>query len=163
MHRRIISVGLCLSGDILLRRCLVYVIELKLLLTILLCSRMKKDSLIFLYKFFDLFILRFYVVFNPFVICSIRKKSYLIAIIISITISLFWTIAPMIGWSYYSLEGALTTCSVEWEDRSFNVVSYNLAMFIGAYFIPLLFMIITTVNIIIKVILNKCLNKAKKY
>ena len=94
-------------------------------------------------------------VFNPFVICTISKKSYSLAIAISITISLFWTIAPMFGWSYYSLEGALTTCSVEWEDRSFNVQSYNIAMFVGVYFIPLIIMILSTFFLIIRVILKK--------
>ena len=63
----------------------------------------------------------------------------------------------MFGWSYYSLEGALTTCSVEWEDRSFNVVSYNVAMFAGVYFVPLQVMIFSTVYLIIRVILNKYL------
>ena len=59
----------------------------------------------------------------------------------------------MFGWSYYSLEGALTTCSVEWEDRSFNVVSYNIAMFALVYLFPLKVMLFTTVYLIIRVIL----------
>ena len=76
----------------------------------------------------------------------------IIGIVISIAISLFWCIAPMLGWSYYSLEGALTTCSVEWEDRSFNVVSYNIAMFALVYFIPLGAIILTGILLIIRVV-----------
>ena len=74
-----------------------------------------------------------------------------IGVVGSITIGLFWAIVPMFGWSYYSLEGAFTSCGVEWEDRSFNVVTYNIAIFAGVYFIPLVVLLFTGILLILKV------------
>jgi len=34
--------------------------------------------------------------------------------------------APMFGWSYYSLEDGLVSCSVEYNEKSINLISYNL-------------------------------------
>lgn len=56
--------------------------------------------------------------------------------------------APFIGWSYYSMEGALTSCSVDWADRSFNVVSYNIFIFIISYFIPVAIIIYTNLKLL---------------
>lgn len=51
--------------------------------------------------------------------------------------SILWAVLPFFGWSYYTLEGALTSCSVEWADRSPNVVSYNIAIWIFGLIVPL--------------------------
>ena len=91
-------------------------------------------------------------VYRPFEMRTIGYKMNIIGIVLSVALGLFWSVVPMFGWSYYSLEGALTSCSVEWEDRSFNVVSYNVSIFIGTYFIPLIVIIITGVLVILKVI-----------
>jgi len=57
--------------------------------------------------------------------------------------------APFFGWSYYSLEGALTSCSVEWSVRSFNVISYNMFIFIVTFLIPVLVIVISNVGVLI--------------
>lgn len=59
-----------------------------------------------------------------------------------------WAIFPIFGWSYYSLEGALTSCSVEWKDRSSNVISYNVTVFMLVYFIPLMAIIRVNLKLI---------------
>ena len=41
----------------------------------------------------------------------------------------------------YTLEGVRTSCSICWQDRSANVISYNVMMFVFAYVVPLLVMI----------------------
>ena len=64
------------------------------------------------------------------------KKVYA-SIGVCFGVGLFCAAAPFFGWSYYSLEGALTSCSVEWSDRSFNVVSYNIFIFFFTFVIPL--------------------------
>ncbi len=53
-----------------------------------------------------------------------------------------------LGWSYYSVEDNLTMCSVEWKEQSTNVVSYNSAMFLFLYFIPLTVICVTSRKII---------------
>ena len=50
--------------------------------------------------------------------------------------TLVLTIAPLVGWSYYSLESSLIQCGVEWAERSWNVQSYNFTIFITNYFFP---------------------------
>ncbi len=62
-----------------------------------------------------------------------------------------WASFPLFGWSHYTLEGANTSCAVEWHERSLNVVSYNMAMFIFVYFIPLLVISISNFRLIIMV------------
>ena len=33
---------------------------------------------------------------------------------------IFWAIIPLFGWSEYSLEGALISCSVEWNKKELH-------------------------------------------
>ena len=65
--------------------------------------------------------------------------------------------APILGWSYYSLESGLVSCSVEYNEKSLNVISYNIGMFIFVFILP--FGITTYTNIksfliVIIIILN---------
>ena len=87
-------------------------------------------------------------------------KSTFITIGICVSCGLFCAAAPLLGWSYYSLEGALTSCSVEWNDRSFNVVSYNVFIFCLTFLLPLL--IITYCNLSIVYAVNTSLKNLKK-
>jgi len=57
--------------------------------------------------------------------------------------------APFFGWSYYSLEGALTSCSVEWSVRSFNVISYNMFIFVVTFLIPVFVIVFSNVGVLI--------------
>ncbi len=52
-------------------------------------------------------------------------------------LALFWSVVPLFGWSHYALEANLTSCSVEWAERTFNVVSYNICIFIFGYIFPM--------------------------
>ena len=51
--------------------------------------------------------------------------------------SLLFTVPPLIGWSYYSLESSLIQCGVEWAERSWNVQSYNMTIFFFNYIVPI--------------------------
>jgi len=44
---------------------------------------------------------------------------------------------PLVGWSHCALEGGMTSCSVTWNEQSTNVISYNIAIFIFVYIIPI--------------------------
>ena len=39
----------------------------------------------------------------------------IVAVIVSCVLGFFWAIVPLFGWSEYSLEGAMISCSVEWN------------------------------------------------
>ena len=68
------------------------------------------------------------------------EKCYLI-IGFCCALALIMTGAPLFGWSYYNLEGAQVTCSIEWAERSNNVISYNIFIFITTWLIPCAIMI----------------------
>ena len=78
-------------------------------------------------------------------------KQSVSILIVCVLFGLVWTVLPLFGWSYYSLETSKMTCSVEYQDRSFNVISYNIAMFTFVYFIPLMIIIASNVKLIILV------------
>ncbi len=81
----------------------------------------------------------------------IQKNTVKNIVGVCVLFGLFWATLPLLGWSYYSLEGEMTSCSVEWNERSLNVVSYNIAMFVFCYFIPLIIIVVSNTKLIIMV------------
>ncbi|KAM4602240.1 teleost multiple tissue opsin 2a [Polymixia lowei] len=55
--------------------------------------------------------------------------------------SLVWTVPPLLGWSSYGLEGAGTSCSVTWTERTSRSHSYIICLFIFCLGIPVLVMV----------------------
>ena len=80
---------------------------------------------------------------------TIGRKTVLTASLMSFLMSLFWSTAPIFGWSYYSLEDGLVSCSVEYNDKSLNVITYNIGMFVFVYIIPLVIIIVTNMKSLI--------------
>lgn len=62
-------------------------------------------------------------------------------------LGLVWSVAPLFGWSTYSLEKGHTSCSVEWNSRDWNVSSYNMVILVFAYILPLLIIIVSNVRL----------------
>ena len=79
---------------------------------------------------------------------SLTYKTCAYAIFVCISLSALWAILPLFGWSYYSPEGIKISCSVEWQDRSWNIMSYNITIFVFAFFLPLLILLIANLKII---------------
>lgn len=80
---------------------------------------------------------RFYIIYKPMAIKDINFKSTAIGVFVCFLLAFFWSFVPLIGWSYYTLEGSLISCSVEWADRSFNVASYNFSLFVFGFIFPM--------------------------
>ncbi|KAG9333623.1 hypothetical protein JZ751_010796 [Albula glossodonta] len=55
--------------------------------------------------------------------------------------SLFWTVPPLLGWSSYGLEGAGTSCSVSWTERTPQSHSYIICLFIFCLVLPVTVMV----------------------
>ena len=94
---------------------------------------------------------RYYIIYKPFNISKITFKLAGLVIIGCIAFSLLFTILPLFGWSYYSLEASLIQCGVEWAERSWNVQSYNFVIFIFNFFIPVTvvsYCILNTIKIV---------------
>jgi c-opsin len=95
---------------------------------------------------------RFYIVHRIEAFQKLNTTYCTKVILLCLSVSLFWTSMPLFGWSFYSLEAAGTSCSVEWNVRSTSVTSYNAAIFIFVFFIPLMFMLFTNLKLLCKVI-----------
>ncbi len=72
---------------------------------------------------------------------TVNNRIILNLFAISLALSFFWSLAPLFGWSYYSLEEGLVSCSTNYTDQSWNVTSYNMAMLLCVYLAPFLFTI----------------------
>ncbi len=95
---------------------------------------------------------RFYIMYKP---LNIRKISFNVAysiIIFCCLNGLFWAVMPLLGWSYYTFEGGLVSCAVEFKGNSWNVRSFIIAIFIFVYLIP--FGTITFANIFLFIIVK---------
>lgn len=55
--------------------------------------------------------------------------------------SLIWTVPPLLGWSSYGLEGAGTSCSVSWTQRTAQSHAYIICLFIFCLGLPVLIMV----------------------
>ncbi|KAG5833261.1 hypothetical protein ANANG_G00274050 [Anguilla anguilla] len=55
--------------------------------------------------------------------------------------SLLWTVPPLLGWSSYGLEGAGTSCSVTWTERTARSHSYIICLFIFCLVLPVTAMV----------------------
>ncbi|MCI4378333.1 hypothetical protein PGIGA_G00214660 [Pangasianodon gigas] len=68
-------------------------------------------------------------------------RKHLLAVGGSWLYSLIWTVPPLLGWSSYGLEGAGTSCSVSWTDRSSESHSYIICLFVFCLGLPVLVMV----------------------
>ncbi|XP_062270884.1 teleost multiple tissue opsin 2a, partial [Scomber scombrus] len=55
--------------------------------------------------------------------------------------SLLWTVPPLIGWSSYGPEGAGTSCSVAWTERTPRSHSYIICLFVFCLGLPVIVMV----------------------
>ncbi len=92
---------------------------------------------------------RYYVINSNIKNRFVSAKTVLRVLAGCIMQGIIWASFPLFGWSHYTLEGANTSCAVEWNERSLNVVSYNTAMFVFVYFIPLIIIFISNFRLII--------------
>ena len=82
---------------------------------------------------------------------NLNMNQVVFSILGSVFLGIFWALLPIFGWSHYSLEGALTSCSVEWNEKSFNVLSYNVTILITVFIIPVSIILITNTKLIFMV------------
>ncbi len=85
---------------------------------------------------------------------NVNFKSTGLTVLGCTLFAMFWSVVPLLGWSYYNLEPCLTQCGVEWHERSWNVSSYNAILFIFGFFIPLGIIIFCNVELMKIVILK---------
>ena len=88
----------------------------------------------------------------------IQRHREMISTIFSILFAFFFAIMPAFGWSEYSLEGIMISCSVEWDEKKASVVSYNITIFVFVFVLPISLIIYTNVKLISYVSSNNLFN-----
>ena len=97
--------------------------------------------------------------YKPLSVKTIDFKLAYMYIFLFILIGLGCSMAPFFGWSFYSLEGALTSCSVEWSIRSLNVISYNMFIFFITFLIPVFVIVFSNVGVLLIVRFKEVINR----
>lgn len=65
------------------------------------------------------------------------KKQVMFIILASWVYSLAFSVAPLLGWSRYGLEGTNATCSLKWESSLAGDKAYFGVVFIACYLLPI--------------------------
>ena len=68
--------------------------------------------------------------FDPLAFRRLSNRRAILAVAVCSLLGLFWSTLPLVGWSHYSLEGALTSCSVEWNGRTCKSSCHKLVLLI---------------------------------
>ena len=76
----------------------------------------------------------------------INKSTCILAIGFCSTLSFIWAIMPVLGWSYYTLDDSLTSCTVEFNKKTPGVLSYNVTLFGFVFLLPLVLIIVINVK-----------------
>jgi hypothetical protein len=96
-------------------------------------------------------IVRYYILSRKLDLKTVNTGVILNLVLISSLLSLFWSLAPLLGWSSYTLEEGLVSCSAKYNEQSWNVISYNMAMLLFVFFVPFLLTVILNVKSILNV------------
>ena len=75
------------------------------------------------------------------------EKTFSYETLASLLLGLVCSVPPLFGWSFYSMEKGLTSCSVEWNLKNWNVSTYNIFLLIIAFLVPIYFMIVCNVKL----------------
>lgn len=104
-----------------------------------------------LYMMAFISIQRYYILLRPLMIRKLNNKKIIKICLICCLLGLFWSVAPLLGWSHYSLESGRISCSVEWKNtkKSMSVLSYNISIFIFIFILPFGLITITQIKSIV--------------
>ena len=97
----------------------------------------------------DIWLFRYLVVYKPINLSILRFKYKLLTIFVCLMLGLLWAVLPLFGWSHYTLESGLTSCTVEWSERTLNVVSYNVTIWLAGFIAPLIIILYTNYKLIV--------------
>lgn len=92
---------------------------------------------------------RFYIVYDLMSQRVLKRSVYVAIIVACLGFGLFWSALPLLGWSYYSFEGLGTSCSIKWNERSLNVISYNVTILVFVFLVPLIILVPTSIKLIL--------------
>ncbi|KAL1131949.1 hypothetical protein AAG570_011560 [Ranatra chinensis] len=94
---------------------------------------------------------RYLIISQPVSRSQLTKKSALLVVIVVWIYSTALTAPPLFGWGEYTIEAANISCSVNWETRSYSTTSYIIFLFTFGFFLPVIIISFSYINIIVTV------------
>ncbi|CAF0859776.1 unnamed protein product [Adineta ricciae] len=86
---------------------------------------------------------RCYIVIRPFYASNVTIERSAVVSCFAIGIASIWAMLPVLGWNEYTMEGARTSCCINWYDRRLSYVSFTYFLFIFVYAIPLIILFVS--------------------
>ncbi|XP_055638145.1 vertebrate ancient opsin-like [Toxorhynchites rutilus septentrionalis] len=93
---------------------------------------------------------RFCLISQPFSARNPTRRGAVLAILFIWSYSFALTSPPLFGWGAYVMEAADISCSVNWESQTTNAMTYIVFLFIFGLIVPLIVIIYSYANIVIK-------------
>ncbi|XP_076074684.1 visual pigment-like receptor peropsin isoform X2 [Mytilus galloprovincialis] len=84
---------------------------------------------------------RYIIIAKPLQASKINHRVVGISVFLCYFFGFVWSFLPLVGWSEYVFEGAGTACGISYDYNSASAFSYNIAIFINCYWIPIFIMI----------------------
>ncbi|CAC5402365.1 OPN4 [Mytilus coruscus] len=84
---------------------------------------------------------RYIIIAKPLQAHKINHRVVGISVFLCYFFGFFWSFMPVVGWSEYAFEGAGTACGILYDYNNASAFSYNIAIFINCYWIPIFIMI----------------------
>lgn len=79
---------------------------------------------------------RYNVVCKPNTGLKLSVRRNILGLLLVWLFCLFWAVTPLFGWSSYGPEGVQTSCSLAWEERSWNNYSYLMLYILLCFVFP---------------------------
>lgn len=86
---------------------------------------------------------RCYILVRPFAANRVTVQKSVIISCFVVFLAFIWSILPILGWNEYVIEGARTSCCINWYDRRVSYISFTFFLFFFVYLIPLLIIIVS--------------------
>ncbi|XP_014284462.1 pinopsin [Halyomorpha halys] len=91
---------------------------------------------------------RYLIISRPVSHGQLTRKTAILLVMAVWLYSFTLTFPPLIGWGEYGPEAANLSCSVNWETRSHSSTSYIMYLFIFGFFLPIIIICYSYMNII---------------
>lgn len=98
---------------------------------------------------------RYLIVAQPFKNLNLTHKSACVLVICIWLYALILTTPPLFGWGSYVNEAANISCSVNWEDRTYDSMTYIIYLFLLGLVVPIIVIGFSYMTIIVKVKANR--------
>ncbi|CAF1021720.1 unnamed protein product [Adineta steineri] len=86
---------------------------------------------------------RCYIIIRPLNANTVTVTKSIIISCFAVLLAFIWAMLPIFGWNEYIMEGARTSCCINWYDRRLSYVSFTYFLFVFVYFIPLVILIVS--------------------